>query len=291
MDQKQTLEHIGKARYLHFGYDEIGVKGVGKHRIPILNMDQYIDHSQNEELHLECCKGLALVNDYRMPQVYGSIPPEETERLNGQICWSEIVKNIEIYDPTGIHKRAMEEVADLSPPGQELNSVFKYAYFALGAAVPWFFAVYLRYSGFFQKTHDNLEWSDSAKYFPKLIKYIDTLPFKSVGRILFFTTYPNAGVLTHRDSSVKEHKDHNINLFFSSGSRPSFVWDEVKKEKFYLEKGARSYFFNNRDYHGVDPEPRFRYTLRIDGTFTDELCEKIGLEDGHTWKWSYENPS
>ena len=67
------------------------------------------------------------------------------------------------------------------------------------------------------------------------------------------------------------------------------IWDEKKKEKVLLEKGARSYFFNNRDYHGVDPEPVFRYTLRVDGTFTDELCKELGLENGYTWKWSYEN--
>jgi hypothetical protein len=89
---------------------------------------------------------------------------------------------------------------------------------------------------------------------------------------------------------MAEHSDHNINLFFASGSRPSFIWDEKAKKKIYLDSDARSYFFNNRDYHGVDPEPVFRYTLRVDGTFTDELCEQLGLEDGRTWKWSYETP-
>ena len=78
-------------------------------------------------------------------------------------------------------------------------------------------------------------------------------------------------------------------MFFDGGWRPSFVWDEKTKEKHHLPSGARSYFFNNRDYHGVDPEPIFKYTLRIDGTFTDEMCEKLGLEDGYTWKWSYED--
>ena len=95
----------------------------------------------------------------------------------------------------------------------------------------------------------------------------------------------------HRDGVVAEHKDHNINLFFTPGWRPSFVYDEITKEKVYLEQGARSYFFNNRDYHGVDPEPNFRYTLRIDGTFTDELQEELGLVDGYTWNWNYERNS
>jgi hypothetical protein len=170
-----------------------------------------------------------------------------------------------------------------------MQAIYKYAYFAMGAVIPWFFACYLKHGDFNNKTKQNENWTENAKYFPKLIEYIKTLPFKEVGRIMFFTAYPNAGVVTHRDSIVAEHKDHNINLFFDSGWRPSFIWDEKTKEKVYLPEGARSYYFNNRDYHGVDPEPVFRYTVRIDGTFTDEMCEKLGLEDGYTWKWSYED--
>jgi hypothetical protein len=199
-----------------------------------------------------------------------------------------MLHHLEKFDKTGVHRAALLEVAKQSP-GSEMQAMYKYAYFAMGAVIPWFFALYLKKNDFKAKTKDLGQWTESAKYFPNIVKYLDTLPFKTIGRVLFFTTYPNAGVVTHRDSIVAEHQDHNINLFFSGGERSSFIWDEKKKEKVFLEKGARSYFFNNRDYHGVDPEPVFRYTLRVDGTFTDELCEELGLENGYTWKWSYEN--
>jgi hypothetical protein len=287
MNQRHIITDVGKIKCPHFKYEEYGVKGVGKSRHVIKNMDDYITHDLDHVLHIEACKGLAVTNDYKIAQAYGSIPPEESLRLNGQLSWSDILVNIEEHDPTGVHRKAIKEVADLSP-GNELSAIYKYCYFALGAVIPWFFALYLKHSNFSQKTNSSAHWSDSAKLFPNIINYVETLPFKHIGRILFFTTYPNAGVAIHRDSIVTEHKDHNINLFFDGGWRPSFVWDEVNKEKIYLEKGAKSYFFNNRDYHGVDAEPRFRYTLRIDGTFTDELCEKLGLEDGYTWKWDYE---
>jgi hypothetical protein len=198
-----------------------------------------------------------------------------------------MLKDIRKYDPTGIHQQALKEIIDQSP-GREMQVIYKYAYFAMGAVIPWFFALYLKKNDFGKKTEDIGQWTESAKYFPNLVKYIETLPFKTVGRVLFFTSYPQAGVVIHRDSVVAEHKDHNINLFFDGGWRPSFIWNEHKKEKVYLPNGSKSYFFNNRDYHGVDPEPVFRYTLRVDGTFTDEVCEKLGLEDGYTWKWNYE---
>jgi hypothetical protein len=272
----------------HFKYQEYGIKGVGKHRKPIISMDDYIDHSMDVELNTECLKGLALSSMIKMGMVFGDIPPEEEQRLNSNGCWSSVLSNLDKFDPTGKHRKALVELIELAPPGQEVQAIYKYAYFAMGAVIPWFFACYLKHGDFNNKSKQNENWTENAKYFPKLIEYIKTLPFKEVGRIMFFTAYPNAGVVTHRDSIVAEHKDHNINLFFDSGWRPSFIWDEKIKEKVYLPDGARSYFFNNRDYHGVDPEPVFRYTVRIDGTFTDEMCEKLGLEDGYTWKRSYE---
>lgn len=285
--QQHITSKIGNHNFSSFPYQEYGVKGVGRGKLPIVSMDKYIDHTNNLELHIECCKGLALTNDFKMGMIYGSIPPEERIRFADKDCWSEMLRQIDIYDPSGIHKKALEEVADLSP-GKEVQAMYKYAYFAMGAVIPWFFACYLKQADFFKKTQDGGEWTEASKLFPNVLEYLKTLPFKSIGRVLLFTTYPNAGVVIHRDAIVAEHKDHNINLFFDGGWRPSFVWDEKKKEKIYLEQGSRSYFFNNRDYHGVDAEPVFRYTLRIDGTFTDELCQELKLENGYTWKCDYE---
>lgn len=287
-DQAHSYMHVESQKIPHFNYEEYGIKGVGKHKIPMIPMDSYIDHQNDLDLHVESCKGLSLATDIKMGMVYGSLPPEEVCRLHGSNCWTNIIHDIERYDPTGIHRKAMNDIMK-SGKKDAGQSVYKYVYFAMGAAIPWFFACYLKKSRFDTKTEDCGEWTENAQYFPKVIKYLETLPFKNIGRVLFFTSYPNCGVVTHRDSIVAEHRDHNINLFFDGGWRPSFVYDEITKEKIYLEKGSKSYFFNNRDYHGVDAEPIFRYTLRVDGTFTDEMCEKLGLEDGYTWKWSYEN--
>jgi len=287
IDQKHQSFYIENTQIPHFDYEEHGVKGVGRNRYPILPMDEYIDHSQDDFLHIECCKGLAAAEDIKMGMVYGALPPEEADRFLGKDSWTEMLRDIEKIDKNNVHMIAIKQLISENP-GNEIQVIYKYAYFALGSVVPWFFALYLKKSDFRVKTQDVGEWTKSAKYFPNVIKYLDTLPFKHIGRILFFTTYPHAGVVTHRDSIVGEHKDHNINLFFSGGWRPSYIWDEKTKKKYYLASEAKSYFFNNRDHHGVDPEPVFRYTLRVDGTFTDELCQKIGLENGFTWKWDYE---
>lgn len=285
-DQQHTHKIIGNQPITSFLYEEHGIKGVGKDRKSIVSMDSYINHDYDLELHIESCKGLALCNDFKMGMVYGGLPPEEVARFGNHDCWSEMLHNLDMHDPTGVHRKALTEVAEQSDNPQQ--AMYKYAYFAMGSVIPWFFACYLKKNDFSKKTKDLGGWTDNAKYFPKVVEYLNTLPFKEIGRVLFFTTYPNAGVAIHRDSVVAEHKDHNINLFFDQGWRPSFIWNERTKEKTYLEKGARSYFFNNRDYHGVEAEPVFRYTLRVDGTFTDELCEELKLENGYTWQWKYQ---
>lgn len=280
-DQKHIPFNLGGIDIPTFKYEKFGICGVGKDRIPMVNMDQYIDHSQDLELHRECCIGLAKCDDYKSGMVYGALPPGNTKG------WSEMLRNLEEHDPDGFHRESIKEIIDTTPKDQLMSTFYKYAYYSMGASIPWFFAFYIKKNSFGNKTQEEGSYyTPLAKFFPKLTTYIESLPFEHVGRILLFTTYPNAGVIAHRDSIVAEHKDHNINLFFKRG-RLSYVWDEFTEQKIYLDRYARSYYFNNRDYHGVDPEPEFRYTVRVDGTFTKELQDTLGLEDGYTWKWDY----
>jgi len=277
--QKLKSIKLNNASVPHFDYEELGVKGVGENLTPIISMDKYIDHSLNKELHIECCKGLALnESSYKQGMIIGAITPEEEASLNVR-SWTSILDTIEKDHPE--HLEIIEELHN-----KDTKAAYRYIYYALNGAIPWFFGLYLKYNDFRTKVHGG-RWSEVAKDFPMLVEYLHTLPFKEIGRVMFFTTFPNAPVIAHRDAEVTAHKDHNINLFFTK-SRPSYIWDEIKKEKIHLEPNALSYFFNNRDYHGVDPEKNFRYTLRVDGTFTNELCDELGLIDGYTWHPNYE---
>jgi len=279
MQKVKSINVIKGASIPHFDYEEYGIKGVGESRSPIISMDKFIDHSLNKELHIECCKGLALNERfYKQGMIFGAITPEEEQSL-GVRSWTSIMDTIEKDYPEHI-----EVLGELIK--KDYKAAYRYIYYALNGAIPWFFGLYLKENNFYKKTQGG-QWAEAAKDFPMLVEYLHSLPFKDIGRVLFFTTFPGAPVIAHRDAEVTAHKDHNINLFFTK-SRPSYIWDEVKKEKTYLEPNALSYFFNNRDYHGVDPENAFRYTLRVDGTFTDELCEDLGLMDGYTWHPVYE---
>ena len=281
---------VADESFPHFAYKEIGIQGVGKEKKPFIVMDQFLGNIDLQALHSEAVQGLALSDVYVSGNFAGDITPEE-EVNYGAKTWMGMLYELQQNDPNHPHLIAINEMLEKLGPAnryKKMQAIFKYAHFAMGALVPWFFVCFIKQAPVAFKTHSGESLlTDNAKYFPKILEFVKTLPFKDVGRILFFCTYPNAGVPIHRDSVVTEHSDHSINFFLGQPTRPSFIFDEISKTKVYLPDGAQSYFFNNRDYHGVDKELGFKYTLRVDGTFTDEMCEKLGLENGYTWKKSY----
>tara|TARA_R110000803_G_scaffold96493_1_gene164646 strand:+ start:284 stop:1141 length:858 start_codon:yes stop_codon:yes gene_type:complete len=284
--RSSTLSKYKDLQYPSFKYEKVEVCGVGKGRLPFVDMDEYYDTNLNSSLYSECLVGLSLCSfkDFKFGNIVGGIPPYEKKTYGDNDSWTETLDNIMYLDPTGIHRNNIDTI--LSKSDDAFMAVQRYISMAMGATIPWYFACHLYSNTFQNKGIATGTYTDAIRHFPNLLSFIKTLPFKEVGRIMFFTTYPNGGVVTHRDNTKEAHKDHSINFFFKTG-RPSFIWDPINEKKIYLDKDVSSYYFNNRDYHGVDPEPTFQFTLRVDGTFEDYVQQELGLEDGYTWKSEY----
>ncbi len=259
----------------NFKHSLIGPKGVnGK---LFINMEEFLDTSRFSDLHNEAILGLSQVEKFDHSFIMGEIPPELRKDYGNMYLESEILEDIEKYDPEGIHR---ERIKNLT-----LQQKRRYYYLAFGAMSPWYGVCYLRFNNFLKKTSEqNLEneWHDNAKNFPILKEYIYSLKetvFDEIGRVLFFISYPTVPTVVHRDYIQEAHKDHSVNLFLNKG-RPAFIYDETTQKKHYIDSNCRAYFFNNRDYHGVDAENEMRYTLRIDGTFKKEIQQKLNLKEG-----------
>ena len=261
-----------KNKFNHFEYEKFPIIGVGRDKLPIVSMDKYINNSNNMEVFFEICKSLAILSsDRKMGMISGTLHPSEREK--GHINFTEMLNNMDYYDPTGIHS---ENIKDLESKTEDSRSIYTYMYFAMGAHIPWYFNYYVLYNSFRTKIYKLNDYNDiNKKHFPKLIQFVENLPMK-VGRLVIFTTYPGVAVPTHRDSHVVEHTDHNINLFFNKW-RPTFVYDDINNKKIYLTEGSTSYTFNNRYYHGVDSESSFRFTVRVDGQFDEKIINELKL--------------
>lgn len=132
----------------------------------------------------------------------------------------------------------------------------------------------------------NRYWTDKANpegkdftriaktFFPKTIALARSLPFVHIGRCNVMGLEANDHGTVHRDGDPAEQDapDHFITIC-PAGDKRLFLWDEETQRKTPVE--GRAYWFNDHDYHGVDADPFFRYSIRVDGVFQPELLAKI----------------
>ncbi|MGE0632412.1 MAG: hypothetical protein AB7O96_08395 [Pseudobdellovibrionaceae bacterium] len=258
-----------------FKHEDIGLKGVTGR--PFLDLGFLLSEEKFAELDFEIGVGIAKTRD-AIPggSVRGQIPPKLKNAFGGDLE-SEVMNNLSQLDPTGKHREAMRKMTR--------HERQKYCYMVLGSAPVWHQLLYVRNiaptSGW-----EEIKpfWTkEGLELFPKVVEFAKTLPFKVLGRILIFCTYPYYPIPTHRDWIQIPHQDHHINVT-SKLNRGIYVYDEKKDKKIYLPPEVRAYFFNLRDYHGVEAYPSYTYTLKFEGLFTDEFSQQIGLDEGYVWR-------
>ena len=135
----------------------------------------------------------------------------------------------------------------------------------------------------------NRYWSDKASaegkdftrraktFFPKTIAFVKSLPFESIGRCNVMGLEANDHGTVHRDGdpTPAEPADHFV-TFCPRGDKRLFLWDDASKAKTYVT--GRAYWFNDHDYHGVDADPFFRYSIRVDGVFRPDFLAMLRTE-------------
>jgi hypothetical protein len=57
--------------------------------------------------------------------------------------------------------------------------------------------------------------------------------------------------------------------------KPFYIWDPEDDAKFLVNSHAT--FFNDQDWHAGGRTNKQTYSLRVDGTFTEEFRKKIGI--------------
>ncbi|NUO47507.1 MAG: hypothetical protein HOV80_01480, partial [Polyangiaceae bacterium] len=119
------------------------------------------------------------------------------------------------------------------------------------------------------------DFSPEAKeVFPRTVEIIESLPFTEIGRVVLFGVEPNDHAPLHRDTEPGK----------AMGVAQSISIDPRGDKRFYLQNGEgdeptvvgrRVYWFNDMDFHGVLPDPYFRYSIRIDGVFDRAFVREL----------------
>jgi glycine betaine catabolism A len=153
----------------------------------------------------------------------------------------------------------------------------RYLAFRHGVYFPWKVCYHLLENDRWEDKHSGAgkHFGEEAKeVFPRTIEVIRALPFREIGRVVIFGLLSNDHAPLHRDSEPGR----------ALSVAQSITIDPRGNKRFYLQNaegdapevvGARVYWFNDMDYHGVLPDPFFRYSIRVDGVFHDAFVRDL----------------
>lgn len=115
---------------------------------------------------------------------------------------------------------------------------------------------------------------EAMLYFPQTVAFVRSLPFAERGSVKLLGLLPHQDGTVHRDVEPGgERAPAEFVSFCPAGDKRLFVWDEEARTRTYAPSWA--YWFDDADYHGVAADPWFRYSIRVDGRFTDEFREAV----------------
>jgi hypothetical protein len=267
---------------------------VGVFGRPYADLSGLIDTSSFGRLHQEITRGLAVV---------------ESEYTGGSLKWMGVCAPWVVNDPYrdamhAIHAMSRGELAelvalgddddaiDLDDPevafGDETDRPFTRAQTRFleqrhGVYFPWKVCYHLLENDRWEDKHSGEGkrfGGEVREVFPETVSFIESLPFLEIGRAVIFGLLPNDHAPAHRDTEPGARIAQSISFEPSHGARGN----AARHKRFYLATpdgsselvvDAPVYWFNDMDWHGVHPDPFFRYSVRVDGVFEPDFLEKI----------------
>jgi len=119
------------------------------------------------------------------------------------------------------------------------------------------------------------DFSEEAReVFPETVRFLESLPFEEIGRAVIFGLQPNDHAPLHRDTEPGEALAVAQSISLCPRANKRFYLQNDEKDE-PLVVGARAYWFNDMDYHGVLADPFFRYSIRVDGVFAPGFAERL----------------
>ena len=262
------------------------VWGISGH--PFVDLERYLDIPALMALDEEIALGLAHVpTEYTggSHKTMGIVPPSlqnEPYRDYGQVIAGfsrdEFVRFVSLSDTPGDFDVARQAEYEF---GEEREwplsrKQMLYLKFKHGVYFPW---------QVFYELIPTLNWEDksngegkeftpeSRRFFPRLIAFVESLPFEAVGRCNILGLEADHHGTVHQDGDPDDPvAEHFITLCPRKNKR-LFLWDEETRSKTHVV--SRAYWFNDHGYHGVEKDPYFRYSIRVDGVFRPEFLERL----------------
>ncbi len=260
--------------------------------LPYVPLERFIDTSALDAIHEEVCLALTQVAiDYTggSHRSMGIMPPSRVAEAH--IDYGEAIRSLspnafETFrsladDPSAIDRERSNELRF----GEETELPLSrrqmlWLKFRHKVYFPWKAYVELIPNRYWDEkaSAEGKDFTRLAKtFFPKTIAFAKSLPFLHIGRCNVMGLEANDHGTVHRDGDPDEQEapDHFITVC-PAGDKRLFLWDEEEQRKTPVP--GRAYWFNDHDFHGVDADPFFRYSIRIDGVFRPDFLETLRRE-------------
>ncbi|MBX3187437.1 MAG: hypothetical protein KF819_10500 [Labilithrix sp.] len=245
---------------------------------PFVDLERFIDLSALEEIHEEICLGLSQVPvDYTggSHRAMCIMPASRTGEAHAD--YGEIIPRLGAAEYATFRSLADEPASFPASPdgatvGEERDHPLSrrqmlWLEYRFGVYFPWKIHLEMIPNRYWDEksSAEGKDFTRVAKtFFPKTVAFARSLPFEHVGRCNVMGLSGNDHGSVHRDGAPEEKPDadHFVTIC-PAGNKRLYLWDEEKKEK--LPVSSRAYWFNDSDYHGVDADPFFRDSIRVDG--------------------------
>jgi len=245
---------------------------------PYLNLDQHIDIAGLKSLHYKICKGI-VQSEYKKE---GNIVQMGGWNNQYKVTWKPTCFALDEY-------YALPEDHEIRKIGREIGELKnrdKFVLFlklALGAYDAYQFIFLKTEDGGWESRFEEKQWTPDAQYFPELRAWLEQLVdtvFTHLGRVLIFKAEHDCIMPMHRDLIAPDETDyfdhrHEFLHLRTNTDKPFYIWDEAADNKILVESHAT--FFNDQDWHAGGRTNTQTYSIRVDGIFTDEFRNKIGI--------------
>jgi hypothetical protein len=255
---------------------------------PYVDLEAHVDLSALGAIDEEVCRGLAEVpvdytgGSHRSMEI---MPPSRTAEAH--VDYGEVIAALTPEAYATFRSLANEPESFPASPkdatfGEERAHALSrrqmlWLEYRHGVYFPWkvYFEMIPNRTWEEKSTAEGKDFTRLARtFFPKTIAFVRSLPFQHIGRCNLMGLSANDHGTVHRDGVPEEKPevDHFI-TFCPRGDKRLFLWDEAKKEK--VDVRGRAYWFNDSDYHGVEADPFFRYSIRVDGVFRPDFLATL----------------
>ena len=235
-------------------------------------LDTFMPPFDRDDLNLEICQGIA-ISEWNKKFVSSGVHDD----------WSseEITPTMKSYK-TLLSTKEAEVFENLKTTDERIK------FMTCMTTVPHpFWVIFLRNNKRIEPTGiqnkaigSDCSWTENAKYFPKLVQFINKMPFTEIGRVIFFMTEANNKTVPHFDAGSQEQrmlKGNDDFVWFTTMKNPKsvFVMDGDTKQKYYADPTKQFIFFNEMDYHGTDAIDHFGFSIRVEGKFKKHVKDYI----------------